>query len=69
MKKELHFSDAELLPGPSRKTALEAAATLERYISMLEDPYARKLENLLMSFGHQTRFEKTQSMVSSINVD
>ena len=29
--------DAEILPRPSRKAALEAAATLERYVSMLEE--------------------------------
>ena len=52
--------DAEVLPRPSRKAALEAAATLERYIGVLEESYARKLENLLMSFGHQTLFSKRQ---------
>ena len=32
---------------------------------MLEESsgYARKLENLLMSFGRQTRFEETQSRI------
>ena len=57
-------NDAEILPHPSRKAALEAAATLERYVSVLEESsgYARKLENLLMSFGRQTHFEETQSM-------
>ena len=57
--------DAEILPHPSRKEALAAAATLERYISVLEKPYARRLEGLLTSFGLQTRFEQTQSMVAS----
>jgi hypothetical protein len=40
--------DAEVLPCPSRKAALKAAAILERYITVLEEFYARKLENLLM---------------------
>jgi hypothetical protein len=62
-------AELEVLPRPSRKAALEAAATLERYISVLEESYARKLENLLMSFGHQTRFEETQSMVNTLNTD
>ena len=63
--------DAEILPRPSRKAALEAAATLERYVSVLEESsgYARKLENLLMSFGRQTRFEETQSMVNTLITD
>ena len=32
-------NDAEILPHSSRKEALAAAATLERYISVLEKPY------------------------------
>ena len=63
--------NAEILPCPSRKAALEAAATLERYVSVLEESsgYARKLENLLMSFRRQTRFEETQSMVITLITD
>ena len=65
--------DAEILPCPSRKATvtLEATATLERYVSVLEESsgYARKLENLLMSFGRQTRFEETQSMVNTLITD
>ena len=63
--------DAEILPRPSRKATLEAAATLERYVSVLEESsgYARKLENLLMSFGRQTHFEETQSMVNTLIMD
>ena len=63
--------EAEILPRPSRKAALEAAATLERYLSVLEEfsGYARKLENLLMSFGRQTHFEKTPSMVNTLITD
>ena len=63
--------DAEILPRSSRKATLEAAATLERYVSVLEESsgYARKLENLLMSFGSQTRFEETQSMVNTLITD
>ena len=63
--------DAEILPCPSRKATLEAAATLERYVSVLEESsgYARKLENLLMSFGRQTCFEETQSMVNTLITD
>ena len=63
--------NAKVLPRPSRKTALEAAATLERYVGVLEESlaYARRLENLLLSFGHQTRFEETQSMVNTLITD
>ena len=34
--------DAEVLPRPSRKVALEAAATLERYIGVLEESHHQK---------------------------
>jgi hypothetical protein len=57
--------DAEILPRPSRKEALEAVATLERYITVLDELYARKLEGLLMSFGLQTHFEHMQSMITT----
>ena len=58
-------NDVEILPHPSRKEALAAAATLENYISVLEKPYAQKLEGLLASFGLQTCFEQTQTMVTT----
>lgn len=61
--------DAEILPRPSRKEALQAAATLERYISVLEEPYARKLDNILLSFGRQTRFEESQNMLNTLITD
>ena len=58
------------LSHPSRKAALEAAATLEIYISasVQEDleSYVRKLGILLMSFGLQTCFEGTQSLVNTL---
>jgi len=57
-------NDAENLPHPSQQEALEAVATLERYITVLEEPYSQRLEGLLMSFGLQTCFEHTQSMVT-----
>jgi len=61
--------DAEILPRPSRKAALEAAAMLERYVGVIEAPYARKLEGLLLSFGRQTRFEEAQNMVPTVLTD
>jgi hypothetical protein len=61
--------NAEIFPHPSRKVALEAAATLERYIRLIEEPYAPKLEELLFAFGHQTCFEETQNMVPTSMTD
>jgi len=61
--------DAEILPRPSWRAALEAAATLERYISEVEEPYARKLEGFLSSFGRQTRVEEARNMVPTVMTD
>ena len=44
-------------------------ATLERYIRVLDESYALKLENLLMSFSHQTHLKETQSMVDRLITD
>jgi hypothetical protein len=61
--------DAEILPRPSRQAALEAVTTLERYLTILEEPYVRKLERLLLSFGRQTPFEETRNMIPTLITD
>jgi hypothetical protein len=47
---------------PTRKEALTAAFTLRRYIADINEPFARKLEGILASFGHQTRLEEVSTM-------
>ncbi|GLB34609.1 putative DDE superfamily endonuclease [Lyophyllum shimeji] len=47
---------------PTRKDALTAAFTLQRYIADLNEPFARKLEGILASFGRQTRLEASRAM-------
>ncbi|KAJ7337700.1 hypothetical protein DFH08DRAFT_813021 [Mycena albidolilacea] len=55
--------DTELKP--SRKEALQAAATLGQYIAHLDSPFARRMEVVLSSFGHETRREEAQTMVET----
>ncbi|KAJ7362522.1 hypothetical protein DFH08DRAFT_950786 [Mycena albidolilacea] len=55
--------DTELKP--SRKEALQAAATLGQYIADLDGPFARKMEVVLSSFGCETRREEAQTMVET----
>ncbi|KAF9501872.1 hypothetical protein BDN71DRAFT_1438594 [Pleurotus eryngii] len=54
---------------PTRKEALTAAATLGKYISDINEPFARKLEAILASFGRQTRLEATCSLEPSFITD
>jgi hypothetical protein len=55
--------DTELKP--SRKEALQAAATLGQYIADLDGPFARRMEVVLSSFGRETRREEAQTMVET----
>lgn len=50
-------------PRPTRKQALDAASVLRDYIQEVNEPFARKLEQVLASFGCQTRLEATQNMM------
>jgi hypothetical protein len=49
--------DTEIQPRPSRKAALEAIATLERYISVLEDltPESSKIYSCLLAAKHDLK--------------
>lgn len=54
---------------PMRKEALTAAFTLQKYIADINEPFARKLEDILASFGRQTRLEGVQAMESTYITD
>lgn len=54
--------DEDIAEKPSHKDALTAASTLGKYIADLNDPFVRKLEALLASFGRQTWLEATYNM-------
>ncbi|KAJ6601945.1 hypothetical protein DFH09DRAFT_900189 [Mycena vulgaris] len=61
--------EEEIDPKPSRKEALQAAATLGKYIADLDDPFARKMEVILSSFGRETRREEVRAMVDTSITD
>jgi hypothetical protein len=44
-------------PRPTRSKALEAISTIQGYVEDIDSPYARKVEDMLASFGRQTRVE------------
>ena len=47
---------------PTRKEALTAAFALQKYIADINEPFARKLDGALASFGYQTRMEGNHMM-------
>ncbi|KAJ7576187.1 hypothetical protein C8J56DRAFT_900110 [Mycena floridula] len=49
--------DAAVIIRPSRSEALKAVSTIQQFLSPVDEPFARKLEGLLASFGRQTRLE------------
>ncbi|KAJ7814868.1 hypothetical protein B0H13DRAFT_1521776, partial [Mycena leptocephala] len=51
-------------PRPTRREALSAAQTLRKYTETLDDGFARKVEQLLASFGRQTQLEETNALVT-----
>lgn len=50
---------------PSRREALNAMATLQRFAITMDDPVARKLEGILGSFGRQMRLEEAKGLVDN----
>ena len=57
------FADVETVQvKPTRKEALTAAFTLQKYITDINEPFAHKLEGALASFGYQTRMEGNRMM-------
>lgn len=47
---------------PTRKEALAAVATLSKFISVANTPFARKLEGMIATFGRETRLDMAKSM-------
>src|ERR1700678_2955012 len=50
-------------------SALAAVSTLSKYISDLDEPFARKLEVVLTSFSRQTRLDASNSLQSTTLTD
>ncbi|KAJ7893818.1 hypothetical protein B0H14DRAFT_2684038 [Mycena olivaceomarginata] len=55
----------EYEPRPCRRQALNAVLTLQKYTAAMDDDFARRLDSLLVSFGHQTQLEETNSLVDA----
>jgi hypothetical protein len=51
---KLDYDDAGDVDKPTQKETLQAISTLQKYIADINDPFACKLESILMGFGHQT---------------
>ncbi|KDQ32381.1 hypothetical protein PLEOSDRAFT_154560 [Pleurotus ostreatus PC15] len=54
--------DEQVASKPSRKDALVAASVLREYISDIDSPLCRRLEDSLVSFGIQTRYEVSRTL-------
>ncbi|KAJ7758227.1 hypothetical protein B0H14DRAFT_2404467 [Mycena olivaceomarginata] len=57
--------EEEVEPKPSRKEVLQAASILRQYVADLDDPFARKMEAMLSTFGRETRREEAKTMVDT----
>jgi hypothetical protein len=56
--------DADFEPRPTCREALGAVSTLLKYTASMDDNFARKMEQLLSSFGRQTQLEETNALVT-----
>ena len=54
---------------PNQRDVLKAVSTIGRYIDDMNDPFARKMEELLGSFNRQLRLEETRSMKNTVLTD
>ncbi|KAJ7495073.1 hypothetical protein FB451DRAFT_1019727, partial [Mycena latifolia] len=50
---------------PTRREALQAVSTLCKYITDLDDPFAQKLEGMLVTFGCETHCEEARVKVDT----
>ncbi|THU88175.1 DDE-domain-containing protein [Dendrothele bispora CBS 962.96] len=65
---DIWFDDVNedsFIPRPTHREALKAVSVIQRYAQDIDEPFARKLENLLASFGRQTRLEDIQSAMET----
>ena len=57
-----NVQDAPTEPVPTCQEVLQAAAVLRKYVNKLDDPFVRKLEMMLGSFGQRTWVLGVQNM-------
>jgi hypothetical protein len=58
-------SDDVDVPGPSRRELVQAALMLRKHVATVNDPFSRKLEAMLGSFGQRTRAVGMNGMVDT----
>ena len=56
-------------PPPSHHEALQAKSTIKKYIEIISELYAHKLESILADFAHSTWLNETQKMNVSLLTD
>ena len=62
--------DVEVLePLPTRREILDAVSVIERYIDDMNDPIARKLDSVLVSFRRELRIKESKSLISTKMTD
>jgi DDE superfamily endonuclease len=66
---EERSEDVIIEVGPTRCEALKAAMVVNRYIETIDDPFARKLEAVLASFGRQLQLEAANSTTPTYLTD
>lgn len=54
--------DSPLDPRPTRRDAMHAVITIQKFVESMEDPFARQIETVLASFGRKTRLEETNAL-------
>ncbi|KAJ7910976.1 hypothetical protein B0H13DRAFT_1876158 [Mycena leptocephala] len=64
-----NHDDSSEDPKPTRKEALQAVSTLQKYLADVDGAFARKLEMGLATFGRETQLERSKTLVSTSITD
>jgi hypothetical protein len=56
-------------PKPTRKEALQAVSTLQKYLADVDSSFARKPELGLATFGRETQLERSKALISTSITD
>jgi hypothetical protein len=66
---DMDMDDIPIEACPTRRDILKAVSTISKYIDELNDPIARKLEDIFSSFKRQLRLDETRSMKATVLTD
>ena len=62
------LDDAGDVHKPTRKEALHAISTIQKYIADINNLVARKFESILLGFVYQARLDKAQSVKTHLSL-